>query len=160
MGDFDCFDATIEPLAWGQATYTILRLPDPVSARLVAAGAKRVEGTVNDVEINLALVRAPVVDGQFLWAGDSLMRRIGVSPGEPLSVRVRPVDPDLVVLPDDVGTAIAAAGAGAAWQTLSAGRQRSALYRIESARTQPTRQRRIAELVARLIGPPAEPAGR
>jgi Bacteriocin-protection, YdeI or OmpD-Associated len=131
-----------------------------VSARLADSRAKRIEGSINDIEINLALVRAPIVEGRFLWAGDSLMRRLGVTPGEPLSVKVRPADPDVVVIPEDIRMTIDDAGVGDAWRSLSAGRQRSELYRIESARTPATRQRRIAELVERLVDPPEGKARR
>ncbi len=100
----------VEPLAWGRATYTILRLPDPVAEALHAAGARRVEGEINEHPVNLALSRAPVVEGVFLWAGQSLLDRLGIAPGDRLEVRLRPSPDDRVETPPDVEAALRAGG--------------------------------------------------
>ena len=144
------FEGRIEPLVWGDTTYTILRLPADISDPLEAAGAKRVEGEINDHPVNLALTRAPPVDGVFLWAGQSLLDRLGVQPGEGLDVRLRPADPDVVEVPEDVAAAIRASGRQAAWDALTPGKRRGLLYQVSTAKTAPTRAKRIAALVAGL----------
>jgi hypothetical protein len=150
MTDWQSFEGRVEPLVWGRATYTILRLPDDTAAALAAAGARRVEGEINDHPVNLALSRAPVVEGVFLWAGQSLLDRIGIAPGEPLEVRLRPAPDDAVDLPPDLAAALRRAGLTDTWEALSPGRRRGLLYRIDSARKAATRDKRIAALVADL----------
>lgn len=163
MADFVTFEAAIEPVDWGRATYTILRLPPDVAAAL--AGARRVEGEIAEHPVNLALSRAPVVQGVFLWAGQSLLDRIGLAPGKVVEVRLRPAANDRVDVPEDVAAALRACGATAAWEALTPGRRRGMLYQVDTAKTAPTRARRIAALVAALDGAgsvpdPAAGAGR
>ncbi|MEJ8562768.1 DUF1905 domain-containing protein [Yoonia sp. GPGPB17] len=68
MDDYLSFEAQVEPLEWGKSVYTILRLPDDVAEVLASQGAKRVEGEINDHPVNLALTKASVIEGVFLWA--------------------------------------------------------------------------------------------
>jgi hypothetical protein len=140
------FEAAVEPREWSRAVYTILRLPPDVAAAL--AGALRVEGEIAEHPVNLALSRAPVVEGVFLWAGQSLLDRVGVRPGEVVEVRLRPAPDDRVDVPDDVAAALRAGGVTAAWEALTPGRRRGMLYKVDTAKTAPTRAKRIAALVA------------
>lgn len=144
------FEGRVEALIWGRATYTILRLPPDAAAVLTAQGAKRVEGEVNDHPVNLGIARAPVVDVPFLWAGQSLLDRLGVEPGEWLDIRLRPAPDDRVDTPDDVSAALRGAGLTDAWETLTPGKRRSLLYQIATAKTAPTRAKRIAALIQTL----------
>jgi hypothetical protein len=148
------FEGRVEPLEWGRATYTILRLPSEIATALAAQGAKRVEGEINDRPVNLALSRAPLVDGVFLWAGQSLLDRLEVEPGEPLEVRLRPAPSDEVDTPEDVALALRQGGAAEAWEALTPGKRRGLLHKIDTARTAPTRLKRIAALVAEIGGHP------
>lgn len=143
------FDGLIEPLVWGRATYTILRLPSDVAAQL--GDAKRVEGEINEHPVNLAPTRAPVIADAFLWAGQSLLDRIGATPGEVVEVRLRPADPDLVVVDDDIFAALRAAGVAEAWAQLTPGKQRGLLYQVTSAKTPATRQKRLSVMIAGLV---------
>ncbi|MEM9474455.1 MAG: YdeI/OmpD-associated family protein [Pseudomonadota bacterium] len=150
MSDYHAFEACVEPMDWGKSTYTVLRLPPEVEEALVAEGAKRVEGEVNDHPVNLALTRAPVIDGAFLWAGKTLLDAAGIAPGEWIEVRLRKADPDAVEVPGDVTAALYAAGAVAAFEALSPGKKRGVLHRIETAKRAETRMKRIAEMIAGL----------
>jgi hypothetical protein len=143
--DWVTFEGRVEPLTWGRATYTILRLPNPVVTAL--GKCRRVEGEIADHPVNLALSRAPVVDGVFLWAGSSLLDRIGVAPGEPVEVRLRPAADDRVDLDPDIEAALRSGGVLATWESLTPGKRRGLLYQIATAKTDPTRQKRIAKLV-------------
>ena len=147
------FEGRVEPLERGRATYTILRLPGETAA-LIAQGARRVEGEINDRPINLARSRAPVVDGVFLWTGQSLLDRLEVAPGGPLEVRLRPAPPDEVDTPEDVLLALRRGGAVEAWEALTPGKRRGLLYKIDTAKTAPTRLKWIAALMAELGGEP------
>lgn len=133
---------------WGRATYTILPVPTEVVQAL--GPTKRVEGEIAEHPVNLALSRAPVVEGVFLWTGQSLLGRIGVAPGEVVEVRLRPAPDDAVDMPDDVAGALARAALTAVWEGLTPGKRRGLLYQIATARTAPTREKRIARLVADL----------
>jgi hypothetical protein len=148
------FEARIETMAWGRATYTILRLPADVAAALEAAGARRVEGEIAEHPVNLALTRSPAVEGVILWAERSLLDRIAVEPGSEVEARLRPAPADAVETPQDLAAALRAAGATAAWEALSPGGRRRRLYAIDSARTPATRAKRVAALAAQLGGAP------
>jgi hypothetical protein len=143
--DWVTFEGLVEPLTWGRATYTVLRLPAAVVRDL--GPCRRVEGEIAEHPVNLALSRAPVVEGVFLWAGASLLNRIGIAPGEPVEVRVRPAPDDRVDLDPDIEAALRAGGVLAAWEALTPGKRRGILYQIAAARTDPTRATRIARLV-------------
>lgn len=144
------FEGRIAPLTWGRATYTILRLPEAVVAAL--GKTRRVEGEIADHPVNLALSRAPVVEGVFLWTGSGLLDRIGIRPGEPVEVRLRPAPDDRVDPDPDVEAALRAGGALGRWEGLTPGKRRGLLYQIGTAKTAPTRQKRIAQLVHDLGG--------
>lgn len=150
MNEYHCFEGLIEPLEWGKSTYTILRLPADVLAALQAEGAKRVEGEFDDFPVNLAIAKAPVLEGAFLWTGKSLLEKAGLRPGDRFDVRLRKADPDAVETPDDVTAALHAAGKSEAWAALTAGKQRGMLYQVSSAKRAETRASRIAKLIAEL----------
>ena len=145
MTDWVTFEGRVEPLTWGRSTYTILRLPD---AAIQALGkTRRVEGEIADHPVNLALSRAPVVDGVFLWTGQSLLDRIGIQPGEPVEVRLLPASDDRVDLDPDIEAALRAGGVLDQWESLTPGKRRGLLYQIATAKTDPTRLKRIQRLV-------------
>jgi Bacteriocin-protection, YdeI or OmpD-Associated/Domain of unknown function (DUF1905) len=146
MTDYVTFDGRIVPMLWGTATYTILPVPPHVITALGAT--KRVEGEINDHPVNLALTRAPVMDGVFLWAGQSLLTRVGIAPGDRVEVRLRPAPDDRVDLPDDVAHALR--GVMAVWQALTPGKRRGLLYQVDTAKTAATRAKRIAKLLESL----------
>ncbi len=150
MSDYVSFAGRIEAIVWGRSTYTILILPDEVLAAL--GKTRRVEGEINEHPVNLALTRAPVVEGTFLWAGQSLLDRIGAMPGEEVEVRLRPAPDGMVEVPPEVEVAVRAGGVLAVWEGLTPGKQRGLLYQISAAKTEPTRRKRIATLIASLAG--------
>ena len=144
MTDWVAFEGQVEPMTWGRSTYTILRLPEEATHAL--GKTHRVEGEIADHPVNLALSRAPVVDGVFLWTGQSLLDRIGIQPGEPIEVRLRPAPDDRVDLDPDIEAALRAAGILSRWESPTPGKRRGLLYQIATARTEPTRQKRIQSL--------------
>ena len=146
MSDYVTFEGTIVPMVWGTSTYTILPVPPHVVTALGAT--KRVAGEINDHPINLALTRAPVMDGVFLWAGQSLLTRVGIAPGDRVEVRLRPAPDDRVDVPDDVAHALR--GVMAVWQALTPGKRRGLLYQVDTAKTAATRAKRIAKLLESL----------
>jgi hypothetical protein len=148
MIDWVTFEGRVEPLAWGRSTYTMLRLPDTVATAL--GKSRRVEGEIAEHPVNLALSRAPAVDGVFLWTGQSLLDRIGITPGELVEVRLRPAPDDRVDLDPDIEAALRSGGVLDRWEALTPGKRRGLLYQIATAKTEQTRRTRIAKLVGTL----------
>jgi hypothetical protein len=146
MTDWVTFEGRVIPLTWGRSTYTVLPLPDEVVAAL--GNCRRVEGEIAEHPVNLAPSRAPVIDGVFLWAGQSLLDRIGIAPGEPVEVRLRPAPDDRVDLDPDIEAALRQGGVLAEWEALTPGKRRGLLYQIATAKTERTRSARIVKLVA------------
>jgi hypothetical protein len=152
--DDRAFVAPIEPVAWGRSTYTVIRIPEELADAAREGGTRRLEGTVEGVAVNLAVTRAPVVAGPFVWAGRSLLRRLGVEAGALVECRLQPAHDDDVLLPDDVAAALAEAGVLERWEGLPPADRRRRLYPIESAGRPETRVRRIGALVVELEGGP------
>jgi hypothetical protein len=148
--DYLTFEGRVEPLQMGKATYTILPLPADIADILTSAGAKRVEGEINDHPVNLALTRLPQSDVVFLWAGKSILDQVGIAPGETIEVRLRPAADDGVDTPDDLNAALLRAGLSADWEVLTPGKRRGLLYQVNTAKTAPTRAKRIAKLLVAL----------
>ncbi|WP_147110722.1 YdeI/OmpD-associated family protein [Tateyamaria sp. syn59] len=147
--DWIWFEGVIGPLEWGKNTYTILRLPDEVTAALFPK-TKRIEGEFGDFPINLALTKAPVLDGTFVYTGKTFLRDSGLEVGQPFDARIRPVDPTLVEVPEDVMAAIRSAGRSADWASLTPGQQRAKLHLVNTAKRADTRFKRIAKLISEL----------
>jgi hypothetical protein len=148
MSDYVEFTGSIETLVQGRSTYTVVRLPQEVAARLEALGARRVEGEINEHPVNLAPSWTPVLEATVLWAGKSLLDRTGLGPGCEVEVRIRKAPDDEVETPEDLAAALRAAGATQLWDALSPGKRRGMIYQIGTAKTQATRDRRIAALIA------------
>ena len=147
MTDYLTFEGTVEPMEWGNSTFTVLRLPDEIAEALKSAGVKRVEGEIADHPVNLAPTTAPAIDGMFLWTGKSLLKRIGIVPGERVEVRLRPADANAVETPDDVTRALLSSGQLDSWEALTPGKKRGLIHQIESAKKPETRARRITKLM-------------
>ncbi|MEM6577850.1 MAG: YdeI/OmpD-associated family protein [Pseudomonadota bacterium] len=148
MSEWLSFVGRIQPMEWGKSTYTVLRIPDEIVASLKDLGAKRVEVELNDHPFNMALTKSPALSGTYVYAGKTVLRAAGISPGEEIDVRLRKVDPDLVEVPNDVMLAIRDADLSEAWSALTPGKQRGLLHAINSAKRAVTRTKRIIELIA------------
>ena len=149
-GSVAVFAAVVEPMAWGRSTYTVLRVPDSLVDAARAAGTRRVAGTVDEVEVNLALTRNDVIDDHYLYAGASLLRRLGVRPGDVVDCVLAPVDPDEVAVPGEVVAALEGAGLSDRWEALAPPTRRRLLQPVQSARRESTRADRVAVLLDRV----------
>lgn len=144
------FEGRIVPMEWGKSVYTVLPVPDDIAAALARAGAKRVVGEINDHPINMALTKAPVFDGVFLWAGKALLDEIGIGPGDTFEVRLQKADETRVDLDDDIALALRRAAATDRWNALTPGKRRGLLHAITTAKRAETRAKRIAKMIAEL----------
>lgn len=148
--DWHEHDAPVEPLVWGRSTYTIVRVHPDLVAAARAVGTGRVAGWVEDTPVNVGLNRADVIPESFLYCGPALQRQAGVRAGDVVRLRLRPVDPDLVPVPDDVAGALADAGVLAAFESRRPAQRRQLLMPIHDAARPQTRARRIEALIASL----------
>ncbi len=81
----------------------------------------------------------------------ALRRAAGLSVGDLVEVRFNVADPAAVTVPDELAAALRMRQPAAqAWAALTPGRQRALAAHVASARTAPTREARVARLVAAL----------
>lgn len=151
------FDALVEVLPWGRNVYTIVRLEPSLEEAARALRTRRVEGTIDEVPVNVGVNRADVLPDAFMYAGKALLRRLGARQGDVVHCRLRPADPDDVPLADDVHRALADAGRLDAFGRRTPAQRRQLLQPIEDAARPETRQQRIAALLRSI--PPDRPAG-
>lgn len=151
MSGYVTFEATVVPMEWGDAVYTVVPLPADVVAAL--GNARRVEGEFNEHPVNLAITRAPVLDTPFLWSGKSLLQRAHLTPGTPFEARLRPADPAHVDMPGDLQNALRSSGKNDAWEALTPGKRRGLVHQVETAKRAETRSKRIAALLKSLDDP-------
>lgn len=73
----------------------------------------------------------------------------GIAAGDEIDVVVEPdTAPREVVVPDDLGEALTAAGKREAFDALAPSKRKEAVRSVEDAKTEATRQRRIAKVVS------------
>ncbi len=149
-GEWTEFDAVLAPLAWGRNVYTVITLPPELVAGARREGTHRLEGYVEDQPVNVGIARSDVLPDAFFYVGKPLLRRLRSRPGDAVRCRLRPVDPDVVPVPDDVRQALADAGAEAAMAVIPPPQRRRLLMPVESAVTDATRARRIEALLRTL----------
>lgn len=137
---------------WGKARYTVIAVPAALVEAARACGTRRVSGELEGAPVNLALTTAPVFAGTFVWAGASLLRRLGLEAGDPVTGHLAPVDPDYVLVPPDVEQALASAGLSDTWALISPPARRRRLVPIDAGATSATRARRIHALIESLSG--------
>jgi hypothetical protein len=157
------FEAPVERHGIGRARqiwYNVLFLPPDVAADLPFRQHPqlRVEGEIADL---------PMV-GAFLSAGDGryyvmispeIMKEAQLAIGQPVEMRFRVADQDAVEVPDDLARALSRDDtARAAWEALTTGKRRALAHHVATAKTPPTRARRIAAVITVIGGAPAEPA--
>lgn len=144
------FDAPVALLHWGRNTYTVIHLDEVLEQAVAAAATRRVEGSIDDVTVNLGVNKADITPGAFLYVGPGLRRRLDATAGDVVTCRLRPADPDHVPVPDDVRLALETAGRADAFERCRPARRRQLLQPVEDAAQERTRQRRIEALVRSL----------
>jgi uncharacterized protein YdeI (YjbR/CyaY-like superfamily) len=103
------------------------------------------------VQVNVGVNRADVLPDAFTYVGKGLQRRVGAEPGDLVTCRLRPADPDDVPIADDVQAALADAGRLDAFRLRTPAQQRRLLQPIEDAVRPATRQRRTGALIRSLL---------
>ncbi|MFP7762028.1 YdeI/OmpD-associated family protein [Marisediminicola sp. LYQ134] len=147
LGPPHAVDDFIRPMPWGSSNYTVIAAPPSLVEAAEALGTRRVAGELEGVEVNVALNRAPVFSGVFIWAGASLLRRLRLEVGDPVTGFLSPIDPDEVPVAGDLAEALADAGRRDVWDGLPPTVRRRHLVPIDSAATEKTRAKRVRALV-------------
>ncbi|HEY2642951.1 MAG TPA: YdeI/OmpD-associated family protein [Galbitalea sp.] len=135
---------------------TGIPVPDSVSAEL--GGAKNAAVTVNVRKSGSASdwftykTSIGSRNGEYLLPFSGANRSAsGLAAGDPLEVQLElDTTPREIVLPEDLSSALIAAGALDAFLALSYSKQRAVVEPIEAAKAVDTRQRRVAKAVADL----------
>ena len=146
------FEGVVEHHFVSTYRYTVVFLPAGLAAELPFDKHPRLRasGEINDVPFSAAW--QPVRGRWYMMLSKRLLRDAELSVGDPADVRFRVEDADSVDVPVALADALAAnATAGAAWAGLSAGKRRGFAHLVSSAKTAPTQQKRLAEVLQALV---------
>jgi hypothetical protein len=126
-------------------------VPDTVADGLLAAGTRRVVGTINGHTVRRALQNRRNGE-RFLILGQGLLRDIGVEFGDTVDVVIgTDSDPDYVETGEELAEVLEQdEEAAARWKTMTPGRQRSLALYVTTARRTETRIKRALELAEKL----------
>lgn len=131
---------------------TGIEVPAEVIEALGAGRKPPVQVTVNGYTYRSTVA---VMGGRYMISFSSDKRAAtGIQGGDPITVDLE-VDtaPRTVEVPDDLATALAEApGAREAFDALAPSARKAHVTNVESAKAAPTRERRIAAIVAKLGG--------
>jgi hypothetical protein len=144
------FEAEIEKFGVGRDRkiwYNVLFLPPDLRSQLPfdTYPRLRVEGEIADVPIANAFI--PAGDGRnYVIVSPQVLRDAGVGLGDWVEMRFRIADQNHVDVPEALNVALRADPAAQTdWDSLSPGRKRMVVQHVLSAKSSPTRQRRVAE---------------
>jgi len=152
MTDFPYFfDSPIVSHDWGKFAYSVVFLPEDMQAELPfdQFPRLRVEAEVGNTSFSGAF--QPANGRYYLLLSKRFLKSAGLELGDWVTVRLRIADQDAVDVPSVLQRALEEDGhAKAMWEKLTPGKRRGLAYRVASAKTQPTQQRRVAELMEKL----------
>jgi hypothetical protein len=136
----------------GGKTATGMQVPDEVVASLGPGKRPAVRVTLNGYTYRTTV--APMGGKFYLPVSAEVRQASGVAAGDKVTVEIElDTAPRTVTVPADLAAALAGDGtARRAFEALSYSNQRRHVLAIEGAKTDATRQRRIAKIVAELRG--------
>jgi hypothetical protein len=147
------FRARIETRSMGpELQYTVVYLPDALVSALNADGpVVRVYAVINEIDVEAAFQRAH--DRWSMMVSRALQKKIGAKLGDTVEIRFSLAPSDAVDIPDALRDAIRSHDvARETFTALSAGKKRALAHRVASAKTAPTRSKRVDDVVAALAG--------
>ena len=145
------FYGQIEVMRWGDKVYTVLQIPEFVLKSISQSKSNRVDLEIREFSYNLALTKAPIFYGTFLYFGKDKLSDTSLNIGETAEFRLRSSDPNLVEIPTELQEALLRNNAEEFWNNLSPGMRRTKLQPILKAKQEATKVRRIEELIASLL---------
>ena len=146
------FEAEVVHHNVGSYVYTVVFLePDLVKALPLAKHPRlRFEGELNDVPFEAAW--QPVRGRWFVMLSKTLLKEACVGLGDTVRLRFLVANQDYVEVPPELSLALSENVAAAeVWESLSAGKRRGFAHRVLSAKTAPTKAKRVAEVLAGLL---------
>ncbi len=145
------FTAPLERLS-GKFAWHFVEFPHDVAELFGKRGEVRVKTVINGVAADRALM--PTKSGyHILVFGSDLRKKAGIKkPGDPVHVELwLDPDPDRIDVPKELTETLDfMPEMKAAWDKLTPGMKRNMCYWVGSAKTAPTRAKRIAELLEKL----------
>jgi hypothetical protein len=144
----ETFKTTLKGSADGP---TGIEVPPEVIAALGASKKPPVKMTINDSYTYRNTVA--VMDGKFLVSFSKAHRDAsGLKAGDPIEVTIElDTEPRTVEVPEDLAAALAAKpGAMEAYEKAAPSRKKEFVRQVEEAKTQETRERRIAKIVEQI----------
>ncbi|MEM9303320.1 MAG: YdeI/OmpD-associated family protein [Pseudomonadota bacterium] len=150
------FETRIDEFGVGKTRkvwYRVVFLPEDVAGELPfdRYPRLRVDAEIADVPVNGAFI--PTGDGRrYLIVSPEVMKSAALQIGDPVTVVLRVADQDHVEIPEALAAALAVnAQANAIWQTLTPGKRRGLAHLVSSAKTQATREKRVAQALTAII---------
>ncbi|MBK6342183.1 MAG: DUF1905 domain-containing protein [Flavobacteriales bacterium] len=144
------FTAPLERMT-GRFAWSYVEFPHDVKELFGKRGEVRVKCRINGVAADRALM--PTKSGyHIIVLGGDLRRQAGIKrPGEPVKMELwLDPEPDRISIPAELAETLDfIPEMKAAWDKLTPGMKRSMSYWVGSAKTEPTRAKRIAELLRR-----------
>ena len=151
------FEAPIEKFGVGKKRvvwYNVLIAPPDICAQLPLGEFPRlrVEGEIADIPVANAFM--PTGDGRhYVIVAPNVLKNGNARLGDYVEMRFRIADQDHVDVPTELANAIAAKrGAADVWEALTPGKKRMLAQHVHSAKTPPTRAKRVQEAVDALTG--------
>ncbi len=146
------FDAKIVKHGAGTVGYSVVYAPEQIIRQIDFSKSKRVriDGEINDIRIEAALM--PAKGKWYLMVSKKLQKLLGVSIGDSVRVRFDIADQNAINVPRELQYALDANDeARAVWNTWTPGKRRSCCHRVDSAKMIETRERRVEEVIDRLL---------
>ena len=146
------FEAEIEYHDFGRMGYTVVYLPEDLREKLPfdQYPCLRVDAEVAEFPIDGAL--QPGQGQYYLMLSKRFLKQADLGIGDTVNVNFRIADQNAVNVSDELTTGLKLYPvAKSIWDTLTPGKQRSFAHRVDSARTAPTREKRVAEVIAALL---------
>jgi len=147
------FEATVSLHAVGTYNYTVVYLAPELheSLPLKESPRLRIEADISGVAVKGAW--QPSAGRWYLMLPKSPIKKAGITIGSVVEVAFRLLPQDEVDVPPELSVALQVAPkARKAWSALSAGKQRGLAYMVASAKRPETKQARVAQVVAVLLG--------
>lgn len=147
------FSGTVGRLSSDKYQWTVLYVPEATSAALPkSVGARpRIIAAIRGEVIRCAM--QPMGGGRhFIMVSKRLQKLLKAGVGDTLEVSFTFDDPDAVDMPPALTKALARnASARREWEKLTPGRRRGLAYHIASAKTEPTRDKRVRDVLDGLL---------
>lgn len=147
------FDATVSLHPVGSYNYTVVYLDPELHASLPLKETPRlrIEADISGVPVKGAW--QPSGGRWYLMLPKTPIKKAGISIGTVVEVAFKVLPQDDVDVPPELSAALQAKPkARQAWSALSAGKQRGLAYMVASAKRAETRQARVEQVTAVLLG--------